>query len=71
MTIGEVIAAIEANYPVVGLDTVDTIKFGNADSEVTGIVTTCCATVEVIRKAAVIRLDSGILYSRCCIFRKE
>ncbi len=52
MTIGEVIAAIEANYPAVGSDTVDTIKFGNADNEVTGIVTTCSATVEVIRKTA-------------------
>lgn len=50
MIIREVIERIEANYPPVAKDTVDSVVFGSTEQEVKGIVTTCCATVEVIRK---------------------
>ena len=51
MTIQEVIDRILAYHPPLNRDvTCDGFKCGDPAAEVTGIVTTCCASVEVIRK---------------------
>lgn len=51
MTIQEVIDRILAFHPPLNRDlTCDGFKCGNPQDEVTGIVTTCCASVDVIRK---------------------
>lgn len=53
MTIREVVDKILAYHPPLKRDvTCDSFKCGNPDDECTGIVTTCCASVDVIRKAA-------------------
>jgi putative NIF3 family GTP cyclohydrolase 1 type 2 len=61
LTIREVIELIKSSIPVPqGIpikDTVDTVKIGNPDQPVTGIVTTMFATVEVIRKAIAIKAN--------------
>ena len=51
MKIQEVIDRILAYHPALNRDkTCDGFKTGNPEDECTGIVTTCCASVEVIRK---------------------
>lgn len=53
MKIAEIIAKTAAFHPPVDEShTVDTVKFGNPEQECTGVVTTVCATVEVIRRTA-------------------
>src|SRR5688500_5672492 len=53
MTVKEVIELILATIPGAPFkETVDTIKFGNENQEVTGIVTTMFATIDVIKRAA-------------------
>jgi putative NIF3 family GTP cyclohydrolase 1 type 2 len=52
VTVGEVIDLFKKEVPrEMGKDTVDTLKAGNMDIVVTGIVTTMFATIDVIRKA--------------------
>ncbi|NIJ53613.1 Nif3-like dinuclear metal center hexameric protein [Dyadobacter arcticus] len=53
MTVGKIMALVmkEGNLSPIN-DTVDTLKSGNADQTVTGIVTTMFATVTVIEEAA-------------------
>ncbi|SFE46320.1 Putative GTP cyclohydrolase 1 type 2, NIF3 family [Chitinophaga sp. CF118] len=52
VTVGEIIDLFKKEVPhVMGADTVDTLKAGDRDIVVTGIVTTMFATIEVIRKA--------------------
>lgn len=52
VTVGEVIDLFKKEVShEMGADTVDTLKAGNRDIVVTGIVTTMFATIEVIRKA--------------------
>lgn len=52
MTIQEVLDRILDYHPAVcHPHSVDGLKFGKTEHSVTGIVTTCCATVDVIRRA--------------------
>jgi putative NIF3 family GTP cyclohydrolase 1 type 2 len=54
LTIREVIELIKGSIPMpqgITLETVDTVKAGNPDQAVTGIVSTMFATVNVIRRA--------------------
>lgn len=60
MTIQDVIDKIIAYHPKLNRDvTCDGFKCGNPQDEVTGIVTTCCASVAVIREAA--RLGANLI----------
>lgn len=53
MKISEVIEKIKrCHAPIDEAHTCDSIKFGDADQECTGIVSTVCATVDVIRQTA-------------------
>lgn len=52
MIISEVIEKIKRRHAPYHPDTCDTVKVGDDSQECTGIVTTCFASVEVIRKAA-------------------
>ena len=52
MKISEVILKLKKYHPAVDETmTTDVVKYGDPEQECTGIVTTVCATVEVIRKA--------------------
>lgn len=60
VTVGEIIDLFKKEVSQeMGADTVDTLKAGNRDIVVTGIVTTMFATIEVIRKA--IALDANFI----------
>lgn len=60
MKIQDVIDRILAYHPALKTDvTCDGFKTGNPEDECTGIVTTCCASVEVIRKA--IELNANLI----------
>lgn len=53
MKICEVIDVIKSQHPPLSRqDTVDVVKYGDAEKECTGVVITCYATSDVIRKAA-------------------
>lgn len=53
MKISEIIIKLKNYHPVIDEShTTDVVKFGDIQQECTGIVTTVCATVEVIRKTA-------------------
>ena len=54
MKISEIIAKVEAYHgPLAeGRRTCDIVQYGDPDKECTGVVTTCCPTAEVIKKAA-------------------
>lgn len=53
MKITDIIQKLKQYHAPVDEDhTTDVVKFGNPDQECTGVITTVCATVEVIRKAA-------------------
>jgi hypothetical protein len=55
-TVGEIMDLFIKEVPGAPLpNTVDTLKSGNRDSKVTGIITTMFATVEIIQKA----IDTG------------
>jgi len=56
---GEIIDRIKANLGVAWRDTTyrDTFKAGGPDTEITGIATTCFATLEVVRKAGAAGLN--------------
>lgn len=67
MTIYEVIEKLKQwHQPFTKQDTRDTIKFGIANQECTGIAVTVCATAEVIRKAA--ELGANLIISHESIF---
>ncbi len=53
MLISEVIEKVIAFHPDLGRESrSDGVKYGNPEKECTGVVTTCCGTIEVIRAAA-------------------
>ena len=54
MKISEIIAKVEAYHGPLeeGRRTCDIVQYGDPEKECTGIVTTCCPTAAVIRKAA-------------------
>lgn len=53
MKIFEVINKLKQCHPAIDeAHTCDVVKFGNTDQECTGIVTTVCATVDVLRRTA-------------------
>lgn len=52
----------EYHAPVDEEHTSDVVKFGNPDQECTGVITTVCATVEVIRKAAAVGANLIIVH---------
>lgn len=53
MRISEIIEKIVAYHPpITRPDSVDVVKYGDAEKECTGVVVTCYATSDVIRKAA-------------------
>jgi putative NIF3 family GTP cyclohydrolase 1 type 2 len=55
MKIIDVIEKIkQCHVPIDEAHTCDTVKFGDTEQECTGIVTTVCATVQVIRQAAAV-----------------
>jgi len=67
MTIREAIDMIISHHaPLRSDDTVDTIKCGYPEDELTGIVTTCCASVAVIREA--IRLGANLIVTHEPVF---
>lgn len=67
MTIREAIDTIISHHASLnGADTVDTIKCGYPEDELTGIVTTCCASVNVIREA--IRLGANLIVTHEPVF---
>jgi putative NIF3 family GTP cyclohydrolase 1 type 2 len=58
LSISDVIAIIKKEIPLdISKGTVDTIKIGNPDQPVTGIVTTMFATLEVINKAIALKAN--------------
>jgi putative NIF3 family GTP cyclohydrolase 1 type 2 len=59
MKAGEIVDRIKKQLGTPWRDTTyrDTFKTGSADTEVTGIATTCFVTLDVIRKAAAARLN--------------
>lgn len=60
MVIQEVIDKIIAYHPVIDLEkSCDGLKCGIPDKECTGIVTTCCASIAVIREA--IRINANLI----------
>lgn len=59
MTAGEIVARITSRLGVAWRETTyrDTFKSGGLDTEITGIATTCFATLDVIRRATAKRLN--------------
>lgn len=67
MTIREAIDKIISQHaPINEAETVDTIKCGYPEDELKGIVTTCCASVAVIREA--IRLGANLIVTHEPVF---
>lgn len=67
MTIREAIDLIISSHaPIDENNTVDTVKCGYPEDELTGIVTTCCASVAVIREA--IRLGANLIVTHEPVF---
>lgn len=70
MKIQEIIDRILNYHPSIGdRVTVDTVKCGHPEDECTGIVTTCCCSVEVIREA--IRLGANLIIVHEPVFYKH
>ena len=51
MKITEIIERIKLSHGEQEKSSCDVVKYGNAEQECTGVLVTCCATVEVIRQA--------------------
>ena len=52
MKVKEITAILEKIHGVsLSEDTVDGIKYGDENAEVTGIMISCCASIEVLKKA--------------------
>lgn len=63
MKISDVIDILKKHHaPVDEAHTADVVKFGNPDQKCTGVVTTVCATVDVIRKTAALGANLIIVH---------